>query len=503
MTDTITIYPYNASHVKVDAEMHVLLGMNDHFKFRPKGYQFVPAYKNKIWSGFIELFNIRNRTLPLGLIPRLITYAENIDAEVDLSKYIDKSSNEKVTYEEVEKFIDTLDIHAGNEKITPHDYQVDAVFQAITSGRLVALAPTSAGKSLILYIYMNWFMQNPENKILLIVPSVSLVHQMIGDFKDYSSSNTSNIEDNIHLILSGKEKYSNKQVTISTWQSLQGFAKDKTSDFLEQFDIVMIDECHGLKGKVVSLILDRCTNAYIRLGVTGTLDGTDLMHIQLEGLLGPVYKVITTKELMDRGAVSQMDIKFLMLTYQDEIKKQCKDLTYQEEIDYLLTNQKRLNFTSNLAKNLKGNTLILVNFVEKHGKPLYNLIKSKVGENRKVFFIHGKVDGEDRNDIRSIVDKEEDAIIVASFGTMSTGVSIKRLHNVIFASPSKSQIRVLQSLGRGLRLGKGKTHCTLYDIGDDLSYKKHKNFALEHAIERIKMYNQQQFNYKLIKVDMT
>jgi type I site-specific restriction endonuclease len=205
---------------------------------------------------------------------------------------------------------------------------------------------------------------------------------------------------------------------------------------------------------------------------------------------------------MDRGAVSTMDIKCLLLTYPEETRKNSTKLSYQEEVDYLVTHPERLKFVSNLAKSLSGNTLILVNYIDKHGQPLYDEIKNKVGENRKVFFMHGGVDGEDRNDIKNVIEKENDAIIVGSFGVISTGVSIKRLHNVIFASPSKSQIRVLQSLGRGLRLGSDKTHCVLYDIGDDLSWKKHKNYTLLHSIERIKMYMQQQFNYKLIKVNI-
>jgi superfamily II DNA or RNA helicase len=441
------------------------------------------------------------------LLPRLEKFINESNETFDLSQYKNQSGDETVTLEQIQEFANSLNIHSNGIKIEPHDYQIDAAYKAIKTGRMAAIAPTSAGKSLILYIYLNWFRQNPENKILLIVPSVSLVHQMIGDFSDYhNNQNEDTPERYCHLIMSGKEKQSDRQITISTWQSLQNIAKGKdktfTDEYFQQWDVVAVDEAHNVKGKIISQILDLCTNAYTRLGVTGTLDGSDLHIIQVEALFGEVYHVITTKELMDRGAVAQMDIKVLMLTYPDEIKKQCKELKYQEEIDYLVTNPKRLNFTANLAVNLKGNTLILVNFVEKHGQPLYDLILSKTHEDRKVFFIHGDVDGEERNDIRAIVDKEENAIIIGSFGTMSTGVSIKRLHNVIFASPSKSQIRVLQSLGRGLRLGDGKEHCTLYDIGDDLAFKKHKNFCLLHAVERIKMYAKQQFNYKLIKVDI-
>ena len=360
MSDTISIKPFNAARVKIDAEMHVYQGMYDHFAFRPEGYRWMPAFKNKQWDGFVRLFDTRSRTLPLGLIPRLDAYAKALGVSMDLSAYEDKSGDDEVTLEQVQEFANSLDIHAGGKKITPHDYQIDAVYMAIKTGRMIAIAPTSAGKSLILYMYVNWYLRNQNvfdvlrgsNKIMLIVPSVSLVHQMIGDFKDYASNNDRNPDDYCHLVTAGKEKSSDKPVTISTWQSLQGMVKNKQYSYFEQYNVVAVDEVHSAKGKVLSSILDLCTNAYNRLGVTGTLDGTDLMQIQLEGLFGPVYKVITTKELMERGAVSNLSIKCLMLTWSEEIKKLCKDLSYAEEVDYLVTHPKRLAFTANLAVSL-------------------------------------------------------------------------------------------------------------------------------------------------------
>ena len=502
MTETVYIHSYNASNIKIDADMFIYQSLHDHFAYKHPNARFIPSVKNKIWDGIIRLFNIRSRTLPLGLIPRLQKFLDDVGAEADFSGYTNKSGDDTVTYEQIKEFADSLNIHSDGKKIEPHDYQLTAVYEAIKRGRMVAIAPTSAGKSLILYIYLQWFMRNPEMKMLLIVPSVALVHQMFGDFKDYSSNYELNPEDYCHLIMGGKAKQSDKPLTISTWQSLQGLAKDKTSqDYFEQWDLVAVDEVHSAKGTQLTNILGLCVNAYTRLGVTGTLDGSEIMEIGLEGIFGPIYKVITTKELMDRGAVAQIDIKCLMLTYPDEIKKQCTKLTYQEEVNYIVTNQERLKFVAKLATSLKGNTLILINFVGNHGDPLHEAIKAIAGD-RKVFFIHGGVNGEERNDMKAIIEKEDDAIIVGSYGVLSTGVSIKRLHNVIFASPSKSQIRVLQSLGRGLRLGKDKSHCTLYDIGDDLSHKKHKNYTLLHAIERIKMYSSQQFNYKLIRIQM-
>jgi superfamily II DNA or RNA helicase len=175
---------------------------------------------------------------------------------------------------------------------------------------------------------------------------------------------------------------------------------------------------------------------------------------------------------------------------------------YKDEIDFLIANSKRNRFICNLAGTRKGNTLVLYTYVEKHGKILYDLIRDKY-PGRKVFFVHGKVEAEEREEVRHITENETDAIIVASYGTFSTGINIRNLHNAIFASPSKSVIRVLQSLGRLLRLGENKTEATLYDISDDLRYKSYTNFTLKHYEERIKIYNNEKFTFKTHNIGLT
>lgn len=416
MTDTITLYPQDASKVKIDAELHIYQGLYDHFGYKMPNARFIPSVKAKIWDGVVRLFSIQTRTLPIGLIPRLEKYANALEIDVDFSKYVDQSVNSNVTLEEVKTFAESLNIHSGGKKIEPREYQINTVYEAIKRGRMIAIAPTSAGKSLILYIFINWFREKVKNKILLIVPSTQLVLQMLGDFKDYHNGNNDldNPEDYCHIIMSGKEKYDdNKKVFISTWQSLQNITKGKdkvyTLTYFNEFDIVICDETHLAKSTQISNILNSCVNAYIRLGVTGTLDGTDTTQLQLEGLFGPVHHVITTKELMDSGAVSTLDIKCVTLTYPDEIRKNATKLTYQEEIDYITKYPARTKFITNLATSLKTNTLILVNLVE-HGQQLYDSIKLKVGDSRQVFFIHGQVEAEDREKMRKITDTTKNGI---------------------------------------------------------------------------------------------
>ena len=243
--------------------------------------------------------------------------------------------------------------------------------------------------------------------------------------------------------------------------------------------------------------MTKMDNAKYRFGFTGTLDGSQTHKWVLEGLFGPSYKVTQTKELIEKGHLSKLQIKILLLKHNSQQFNE-----YEEEVQYIIGNEKRNNFIKNLVLDLKGNSLVLFNRVESHRQILYELINNSASKKRKVFFVHGGVDTETREKIREITEKENDAIIVASYGTFSTGINIKNVHNVIFASPSKSRVRNLQSIGRVLRKGENKNKAILYDIADDATYKSRKNYTLNHLIERIKIYNEENFNYEIITVQL-
>lgn len=359
----------------------------------------------------------------------------------------------------------------------------------------------NSGKSLIIYLIIQYLTtyKFPEGKGLLIVPTTQLVEQMYSDFADYSSEISWNVEDYAHRIYSGKEKIAECGLYISTWQSLHNL----DASYFKQFDYVINDEVHLAKGNSITKVVSNCINAQYRVGLTGTLDGSKCNSKIIEGLFGAVKKVITTKELMDRKQVSDFKIKCMILKYSEDICKINKKLKYQDEIKFLISNKERNKFIKNLALSMQNNTLVLYNYVDTHGKILFEMIKnSKHIGDRKVFFIHGGVDAHEREEIRKIVEKESNAVIVASSGTFSTGTNLKNLHNIIFASPSKSRVRNLQSIGRGLRLSDNKSQAVLYDIADDLRYKTHKNFTLEHFAERIKIYNDEKFEYKLYNIKL-
>jgi superfamily II DNA or RNA helicase len=261
------------------------------------------------------------------------------------------------------------------------------------------------------------------------------------------------------------------------------------------------DEAHTFKAKSLTGIMHKMVNTPYRIGTTGTLDGTKTHRLVLEGLFGSVYKVTSTKQLMDNDQLAELRIFGLVLQYPDDVKKACKDNKYPDEMDFLCGYEPRNKFIRNLALKQTGNSLVLFQYVEKHGQILFDMIKAKAGD-RKVFFVFGGTETADREDIRRITELENDAIIVASYGTFSTGINIRSLKNIIFASPSKSRIRVLQSIGRQLRKSEKKDTAKLYDISDDLRWKSRKNHTLKHFVERIKIYSEEGFPYKMIKLPL-
>jgi superfamily II DNA or RNA helicase len=487
----ILISKKNEVYAKITCERHIAQELSEFFTFYVPGYQFVPAFRNRVWDGKIRLFNLQSSIIYRGLLEYIEQFCESRDYTFEYQDGLELE-DEYSDYH-ANKFISLVKPHARGEPIEVREHQINAFVHAMQKRRALLVSPTASGKSLIIYLIFRQLWQYQDLKGLVIVPTTSLVEQLFSDFGDY---NDGSMEEHIHRIYQGKEKDTDKPLTISTWQSLYKMPKE----YFEQFDYVIGDEAHNFKAQSLTTILTNCINAKYRFGLTGTLDGTKTHKLVLEGLFGPVKKVISTKELIDKGEVSNFEIKCLVLKHSDEISKLIKGKTYAEEIDYLISNEVRNKFIKNLAVSLGKNTLILYQMVDKHGKILYDMIKNtKLLGDRKVFFVHGGVDAADREEIRRIMEIEQDAIVVASFGTFSTGINIRNLHNIIFAMPTKSSIRTLQSIGRGLRQSEGKEIATLYDIADDLRVGKYMNYTLKHFVERTKIYNEEAFPFKIYK----
>ena len=485
----ILITKVNEAYVKVHCERHIAQELSEYFTFSVPGHQFTPAFRNRIWDGKIRLLDLRNNQITHGLISYIEEFCKERDYTFEYGEPRADLTEDFSVYL-AKKFIEQL-----NLKLEVRDYQIDAFVHAIRNKRAVLLSPTASGKSLIIYLLVRQFLDYRCKKGLIIVPTTSLVEQLYSDFADYGW----NVAEHTHRIYQGKDKVTDLPLTISTWQSLYKLPKE----YFEQFDFIIGDEAHLFKAQSLTTIMSSCTNAGYRIGLTGTLDGTKTHKLVLEGLFGPVEQVTTTRKLIDSGKVADFEIKCLVLKHDDAICKEMKGKEYKDEIEYLVLNESRNKFIKNLALSLGTNTLILYQYVDKHGKILYDLITgAKNIKDRKVFFIHGGVDAEMREEVRRITEDEKDAIIVASYGTFSTGINIKNLHNIIFASPSKSRVRNLQSIGRGLRQSEGKDKATLYDIADDLRVGKHMNFTLRHFVERVKIYNDEKFDYKLYKIGL-
>lgn len=377
------------------------------------------------------------------------------------------------------------------------DFSIDADHESYIHNDIVH---HNSGKSLVLYALIRWHLDN-NRRVLLITPRSSLVEQMYSDFEDYSSANGWDVSQYCQKLYSGFTKFIEKPVLISTWQSLHPLAKKGNWLQNQNFDVVMVDECHTAASTSLIGIMEKLPYTQYRLGTTGTVANTKTALITLEGLFGPVYQAITTKELMDRKQVSQLKIKSLVLKYpQDFCKVMCK-AEYQTEMDFLVGLNERNKFICNLALATKGNTLILCQYVEKHSDILHEMIQEKAG-NRPVYYVHGKVSVEEREKIRGLLEQQDNVILVSTFGTFSTGVNAPSIENIIFASPSKSAIRVLQSVGRGLRLKEGKSHCTLFDISDVLSWKNKHNHTIRHSAERFKLYSEQQFQVSINEINL-
>lgn len=489
----IAIKKKNNVYLTVQSDPSIAQELADHFSFDAPGAKFHPLYRNKLWDGKIRLFSMFTKELYVGLLSYLEHFAEVNQYKIDYSEYVHTA--DEVTLEEVKEFVDGLNVSLpDNGRV--REYQLDAICRAISDGRRLLLSPTGSGKSLIIYCLLRWN-QRFGRRQLILVPTTSLVEQMYADFQSYSQNNGWKASESCSKIYSGYSKENLNDIVISTWQSVYELPKK----FFESYQVVYGDEAHTFKAKSLTGIMHKMVNTPYRIGTTGTLDGTKTHKLVLEGLFGSVYKVTSTRQLMDDNQLSELKIFGLVLQYPDDVKKACKDNKYPDEMDFLCGYEPRNKFIRNLAISQTGNSLVLFQYVEKHGSILFDMIKAKAGD-RKVFFVFGGTETADREDIRRITEKENDAIIVASYGTFSTGINIRNLHNIIFASPTKSKIRNLQSVGRGLRKGDAKTHCNLYDIGDDLTWKARKNYTLLHMIERIKTYNDEHFDYKLVKVPL-
>ena len=467
--------------------------LTSYFTFEVPGAKFMPMVRNRMWDGKIRLFSPGTGQIYVGLLQYIKKFCENNKISYILDEGVENERN--VVRQVVRGFVKSLKPISKGKSLKIRDYQLEAIHHAISTNRALLVSPTASGKSLIIYSLVRYYQMAGE-KILILVPTTSLVEQMYTDFEDYGWSSGTYCQ----RVYQGHDRKVTKDVVISTWQSIYKMPKK----YFENFGCVIGDEAHLFKAKSLTGIMTKLHQCKYRFGLTGTLDGTQTHQLVLEGLFGPVEKVVTTRELIEKKNLADLNVRCIVLKHKNIRER----MSYADELQYLVSNEKRNKFISDLLLYLNGNTLCLFQFVEKHGKVLEKLVKEELENGtfddrlREIFFVYGGVSGLEREKIRGIVENETNAIIIASYGTFSTGINIRNINNIVFASPSKSKIRVLQSIGRGLRRTESKVDVRLFDLSDDLGYKGNQNYTLTHFTERLNIYNEEQFNYEISRIKL-
>jgi superfamily II DNA or RNA helicase len=386
--DIIELTKINEVYYHVKCEDSISYELYDYFSFYVKNYKFMPKYKAGTWDGKVRLYNMRDRRFYIGLFYKLISFC--------------KSRNYKLIINEGEDT--SFDVKTYDPPFTPYDYQTKAIDVILNKKRRLVLSPTSSGKSYIIYGAIRNLVEI-DKKVLLVTPTTSLVEQIYKDFIDYGWD----AQNHCHMIYSGKEKKNTDNVVISTWQSLYKLPKW----WFDDFDAVFVDEAHLAGAESIKSIMEKTENAAWRVGLTGTIDDTQAHKLMLEALFGKVYSTVKTKELMDQGLVTSLKINAVILDHPKDDKKLVSKMKYSDEIGVIVQNRKRNKFICNLAISQKHNTLILFNYVDKHGKVLLELFKN-MSHQKQVFFISGETPVQEREEIRRLT--ENSGKIQLTFG---------------------------------------------------------------------------------------
>lgn len=503
MKPDVIIDKVNDTYIKIRTDTSIEKHIYETFSFTTPKMKYHPKVKARLWDGYIHLYNYNTKQIYLGLLE-------------DLVKFFNKFNySYQFTFSKIDNYDEEL-LNEAKKLIEPKyelmDHQKEIIDFSIKNNRGVIISATSSGKSLSIYALVMYYLLKEKNKILIVVPRTSLCEQMKKDFIEYHNGDKESFSEEIDVIYNGSKR-NDGHIKICTWQSLQNFEKEYFSDI----DVIMVDECHNSKAKELTNILELCSNAPHKFGFTGTLsnkDDIDVNEMVLRGLFGRTKEFITSKELIDRGHASQTTITCIKLNYSNksvcdhvmkgtEAIRNIKNYTekrkklYENEIEYIINSKTRNSYVSEFALKTKGNTIVMFHY-EEHGKKLFETISSKAEEyGKQVYLIYGNVKTSVRENIRDITEKNENVIIVASYGTTAVGVNIKRLHNMILAGGFKGEIVTRQTIGRMLRLHEDKDCARIYDIGDDFSQgKSNKNFSYVHFLKRVEIYREQQFDIK-------
>lgn len=494
----------NESYVSLISDSMVLKSIHEYFKFHPNNYQFMPAYKMQKWDGFVRLYDINKNLFPLGLLFKLLSFCKAQNIETEFKDFNVQPINLSL------EWINDYSQNVLKLGFPLRDYQAEGIQIGMREKHCILLSPTGTGKSLIIYSLVRLILKHfQQSKILIIVPTLSLVDQMVGDFNDYSKNTDLNFNDLTQKIFSGKDKEVKKQIVISTYQSLQ----HQDASYFKQFNALLVDECHvsSLKENMVNKIISNCSNAIFKIGFSGTLQNSTFNLYSLYSSFGKVYQLTQTKKEIDRGNLSNVLIWQIPIRYPIEISKKFfeekkkweqetvfhenkQTLIYSKEVEYINSLPYKMDLIEKICMKQKMNTLILFRLNE-FGNNLFNKLRTNL-KDRKVFLVTGQTEKDVREYIRKVCEVNNNIVIVANYKIFSTGINIKNLHNVIFGESIKSKITTLQSIGRSLRLNENKEKAQIFDLIDVLTYNGELNIIANHSTERLQIYEKENFEVR-------
>ncbi len=486
--ETIIVHKISEVYFRIQCNLEQAMSFRQYTSVKVPDAHFNPKFKMGTWDGRISFFDMRDATLPIGLLPWFVKFCKDYSYDYKFAFDTHELYND-ITLEEVHDFYKHI---FKDSSYYPRDYQDTQVFKSIKTKRGVIVSPTASGKSLVIYTMIR-FLLAQNKRILLVVPNINLCNQMYSDFADYGYTD---LKENVSVLYGKSTKYDPaKPILVSTWQSIY----KKPASYFADFDAVLVDETHGAKAKGVSDVLKACVNAEYRIGLTGTLTNDLSYNKTIYGYLGPKITDIKSKELIDQGYLAKIKVANMIIKYPSAMVNRSR--RYNEEVDLITYNSDRNKIFPYIINNIRktDNVMILVEKIDKHLKPIKEYLEEEFPD-RPIFVIHGATDGDKREEIRKGMEEQDGAILLASYGTMSTGANIKKLHHIIFASSYRSKIKVLQSIGRGLRTHESKERIIIWDIVDDLTWVKRTgtigyNYVYKHWLERLKYYKDQGFDF--------
>lgn len=471
---------------------------------RIKGWRFNPRVQSGHWDGYY-CYLYRNRFVPSGLWKIVFDMCKKYNFPVhfeDIRNLFDDQIDEEEFTEWAMEFFDGFQVKG--EDVRPRDYQIETAFRILKFRKCAAELATSAGKTLISFMVVAYMIEKGlTNRILFIVPNVSLVVQAYNDFLEYNFKNRVKLK--MQMIYSGQEEIKGSNIVIGTYQSLV----KKDQSYFDDFDVVAIDETHKVKAQSIKEILEKCVAANYRYGLTGTFPKEDTLdRLTLMCYTGPLVNEVNANFLQNKGHITKCQVKVIEMDYApDSTKASFHELSrnpydrknlFSLEQNYIQENRTRLTMVCNIINRSTKNSLVLFHHRE-YGQAMYDRLR-EISDKKLVYYVDGKVDADRREFYKKKMEQNHNVILIASYGTFSTGISVKNIHNILFTESFKSEVIIRQSIGRGLRKHKTKDILTIIDFVDNFNHGGWTCYHMKHAKVRQEIYADQKFPYELKKL---